>query len=813
MKKGGVQAASTRFLPHALGVVAAALLLVGLFSQTTLYPRLGWWFEDAAQRILGSPLSMDHVLVVDVDEESMRRLEPQLGAWPFPRDVYARATRFLADHGARAIAFDVLFSENREGDDAFARALDRRDVLAAAALPYSLPRSPAYQEQLGRAALFDAIPGGYAQLWPDLTLPLPKFTESSHARIGVISVAVDADGIVRRLPLLHQAYGKVLPDLPLAAMLAAEPADLPHVAGGELRLGTRAWPLNADGSVTLNYPSNAGALPVVPFFQLLDAAAGVQGSAHIGDLVRDKIVFLGSSSAVLGDFALTPVGRLPGLHLNALFEELLLEGRVRRPATLWLDALLLALALIVPVALVYRGAAARPTEFLLGWGAIVLVLLGAGIGLLALNQDSRWLFALLTGIVAHAFALVAWQFTLYREKQRLFYEKLAAQEANRMKTEFLNHMTHELRTPITAIMGFNKVNQFTDDLGRQQRVHNSEIVGRNCEHLLALINNNLDIARIEAGQLPIERKPEDVASLLEELISTLRIIAAEKRLLLSLKIEGALPHALSVDAIRLRQVLLNLVGNAIKFTEKGEVVLEANWDAGNLRLCVRDTGSGIPPESLARVFEPFQRGVGARVTGTGLGLAITRKLVELMGGTIKAGPVPRGGTVFDVRIPAALATLAAPQDEPAPQAALAPLSGRVLVAEDNQNLRDLVELYLHELGLECQLVGDGFEAVDAALAGRFDVVLMDLEMPVMDGFEAAHVLRERDYQAPIIALTAHRDGLEIERAKHEGCNDVLRKPVTIEKLREAIAPLLGSHGSPRSSATQGLDEQEVGNER
>ena len=804
---------STRFLSHAFGVVAAALLLVGLFSQTTLYPRLAWWFEDAAQRSLGSPLAMDHVLVIDVDEESMQRLEPQFGAWPFSREVYARATRFLADHGARAIAFDVLFSESREGDDAFALALDRRGVLAAAALPYPLPRSPAYQQQLGRAALFDAAPGRPAQAWPDLTLPLPKFTDSTHARIGVISVAVDADGIVRRLPLLHQAYGKVLPDLPLAALLAAEPAVLPDVAVGELRFGTRAWPLNADGSVTLNYPSNAGALPVVPFFQLLDAAAGVPGSAHIGDLVRDKIVFLGSSSAVLGDFALTPVGRLPGLQLNALFEEMLLDGRVRRMATSWLDALLLALALVVPIALVHRGAAARPSEFLVGWGAIVLVLLGAGIGLLALNQDARWMFALLAGVVAHAFALVAWQFTLYREKQRLYYEKLAAQEANRMKTEFLNHMTHELRTPITAIMGFNKVNQLTDDLGRDQRVHNSEIVGRSCEHLLALINNNLDIARIEAGQLPIERKPEDVSILLEDLISTLRIIATEKRLLLSLKIEGGLPHALSVDAIRLRQVLLNLVGNAIKFTEKGEVQLEAGWDAGNLRLCVRDTGAGIPPESLARVFEPFQRGVGARVTGTGLGLAITRKLVELMGGTIQAGPAPGGGTSFDVCIPAALATLAPAQPKPAPQPAFAPLSGRVLVAEDNKNLRDLVELYMHELGLECQLVGDGFDAVDAALAGQFDVLLMDLEMPVMDGFEATHVLRERGYQAPIIALTAHRDGLEIERARREGCNDVLRKPVTIEKLRETIAPLLGGPGSSRSTAAQDRDVQERGHER
>jgi signal transduction histidine kinase/CheY-like chemotaxis protein len=808
-----VQPASTRFLIRALGVVAAALMLVGLFSLTTLYPRLAWWFEDSAQRILGSPLAMDHVLVIDVDEESMRRLQPQLGAWPFSRDVYARTARFLAEHGARAVAFDVLFAEPREGDDAFARALGRRDVLAAAALPYPSLRSPAYQEQLARAALFDAAPGDTVQAWPDLTLPLLQLTGSSQARIGVISVVADADGIVRRLPLLHQAYGKVLPNLALAALLASDPGVAPEIAGGELRLGTRAWPLNADGSVTLNYPSNAGALPVLPFFQLLDAEAGADGSAHIGDLVRDKIVFLGSSSAVLGDFALTPVGRLPGLHLNALFEELLLEGSVRRPAAPWLDALLLVLALAVPIALVRRGAAARPNEFLAGWGAIVLVMVGAVPALIALNQGSHWLFAALTGVVAHAFALVAWQFTLYREKQRLFYEKLAAQEANRMKTEFLNHMTHELRTPITAIMGFNKVNQLSDNLGREQRVHNSEIVGRNCEHLLALINNNLDLARIEAGQLPIERKPEDVSVLLEDLVSTLRIMAEEKRLLLSLKIEGRLPQALSVDAIRLRQVLLNLVGNAIKFTQDGGVVVEAGWDAGDLRICVRDTGTGIPPESADQVFEPFRRGAGERATGTGLGLAITRKLVELMGGKIRAGPAPGGGAEFEARIPAALATPAAPQRQPPPQSALQPLSGRVLVAEDNENLRALVELYLRELGLECQLVRNGFEAVDAALAGKFDVLLMDLEMPVMDGFEATHVLRERGYEGPIIALTAHRDGLEIERARREGCDDVLNKPVTIDNLRERIGSLLGGRGIARPRAARERSIQEFSDER
>ena len=151
--------------------------------------------------------------------------------------------------------------------------------------------------------------------------------------------------------------------------------------------------------------------------------------------------------------------------------------------------------------------------------------------------------------------------------------------------------------------------------------------------------------------------------------------------------------------------------------------------------------------------------------------------------------------------------------DPAPRPALAPLSGRVLVAEDDESMRDLIEFYLHDLGLECRLVGDGVDAVDAALAGKFDILLMDMEMPVMDGFEATHALRESGYQAPIIALTAHRDNLEIERARRAGCNDVLNKPVTIEKLRETIAPLLGGQGSSRSTAAPGLDEQEAGNER
>jgi signal transduction histidine kinase/CheY-like chemotaxis protein len=469
---------------------------------------------------------------------------------------------------------------------------------------------------------------------------------------------------------------------------------------------------------------------------------------------------------------------------------------------LWLNALLLALALAVPVAMVFRDTAARPSEFLWGLGAIILLGAGSGIALLAINRSSSWVFATLTGLVAQALALALWLLALYQEKQRLFYENFAAQEASRMKTEFLSHMTHELRTPITAIMGFNKINQLADDLGREQRVHNSEIVARNCEHLLALVNNNLNLARIEAGQLAIERKPEDISELLDDVISTMQIMADEKGLKLRLLKDGRLPPALSLDALRLREILLNLLGNAIKFTERGEVALDVGWGKGELKMDVRDTGVGIPPEGLARAFEPFQRLAGSRVEGTGLGLAITRKLVELMGGTIGANSVPGKGTEFAVRIPAAEVVRAAPRDARAKPVSVSPLAGRALVAEDVEHLRSLIEIYLRELGLECRTVANGFEAVEAAMTGNFNVLLLDMEMPVMDGFEAARVLRERGYEKPIIALTAHYDGAEIERATREGCDTVLNKPVTRERLREVLAPLLAGRGTAPASPQQ-----------
>jgi len=787
-----------------LTVLALAVGFASLCSQATLYSNFQGWLEDAQQRMFGAPLAFEHVVVFDVDEESMQRLDAELGAWPYRRDVYARAARFLVAHGARAIAFDILFSEARPGDEEFAGALNSRSVLAAAALPYTLRRTPAYHEQLGRLAL--PVGGAPARTWLDLTLPLPRFTQDSGALAGVISAAADSDGTVRRTYLLHRAYERVLPSLTLGALLASADASSLAFDAGALRLGERAWPLGADGSVTLRFPANAAALPVVPFFQLHAAAKGAPGTSHIGDLVDGKIVFLGSSSAILGDYVFTPAGQISGLRFSALAGELLLEGRVQRPAHPAIDALLVALAMMLPAFLVIRGPEARPREFAIGFVLVLSAAAGTGGALFAGGQQSRWLFAALSGCSAQAIALFAWLLALYRERERLYYEKLAAEQANQMKTAFLNRMTHELRTPLTAITGFNKINQLDDDLGGAQRIRNSAIIARNCEHLLSLINDHLDIARIEAGQLRVEPRTVDPTALLEDVVATMRIMAIEKGLQLTLRIAQPLPGAVRLDPLRLRQILLNLLGNAVKFTARGSVEVEASWEGQILQFSVRDTGPGIPADSLARVFEPFERGPGAKEAGTGLGLSVTRELVRLMQGTISVASDAGAGARFTV-------TVSAPQEKAAiaaavPAAPISPpgrLSGRILVADDNRDLRELLLFQLAEIGFECTAVADGFEAVEAAERGGFDVVLLDMEMPRMDGWEAAHVLRARGFDRPVVALTAHESAREAERALSEGCDAVLRKPCSMESLYVALMPLLGGASTATPPQTSPAD--------
>jgi CheY-like chemotaxis protein len=222
---------------------------------------------------------------------------------------------------------------------------------------------------------------------------------------------------------------------------------------------------------------------------------------------------------------------------------------------------------------------------------------------------------------------------------------------------------------------------------------------------------------------------------------------------------------------------------------------------------VRDTGPGIPDDAIARIFEPFEQAdasIARRYGGTGLGLAITRNLVALMGGAIDVTSRPGLGSAFTVRLPAEVAARAQTV-RPITEAIAArePLAGRVLVAEDNEDIRGLVEILLPKLGVDVKCVANGLSAVEAALAGGFDAVLMDMEMPVMNGYEAVHVLRTRNFTGAILALTAHTEGPEVERALAAGCDGLVAKPVTLDALRAALRPILRDSRRPEGAARPG----------
>lgn len=790
----------------ALAACVIGVAIATLFALTTLFERLSNWLYDSLQSSYGYVAHLENIVVLDVDEESLRRMSASLGSWRNDREVFAAVVRYLEANGARAVAFHLLLSDERQGDEALAEAIGPNTVLAAAGLPVTLAGRPDYERHLAATAaaskIFSIDPDSRdpsPQIphwsWAYMKLPAETLTARRTAPVGVVNLSPDEDGMLRRIALFHGTEDYVMPSLPIAVLATADAAAAPfRVENGVLQLRRSSLPLGANSEVLLRFPANTDDLRVIPLFEAALAASGAPASQWLARDIAGKIVFIGSSSALAADYAYTPVGRLSGVQVAAIAYATLAAGHFIAPAGLAINALLLLVALSVPVMLIRRGVEARAIDYFVALVVLPILLAAAGAALYDVGYQPRWLFALIAGLATLGSALALWLYALSEERRRLRYETLAAQQANRLKSDFLAQLTHELRTPLTAIMGFNKLNQFTDDLGRESRMHNSGIIGRNCEHLLALINNNLDMAKIEAGTLVIAPAPEDPEQLLRNVVGTMRPFADEKHLRLRFTRETPLPAGLMLDAFRVRQVLINLLSNALKFTSAGSVELTVAWHVAALVIIVRDTGSGIPAEALERIFEPFEQAdasIAQRYGGTGLGLSITRRLVELMGGTIEVESQVGLGSVFRVRIPSEPAARTETV-RPIADAFVARerLIGRILLAEDNADIRALVERYLVKLGVEPRAVANGFSAVEAALSEPYDVVLIDMEMPVMNGYEAVHVLRTRGYSGPILALTAHNGGIEVERARSAGCDDIVNKPTTLETLRSALAPYL-----------------------
>lgn len=413
-----------------------------------------------------------------------------------------------------------------------------------------------------------------------------------------------------------------------------------------------------------------------------------------------------------------------------------------------------------------------------------------------------------------------------------------AEAANRAKSDFLANMSHEIRTPMNALLGFADLLADEDLTPEERRAHVTTI-RRSGEHLLSIINDLLDLSKIEAGHTQVESLDVDLLTLLHEVLALMRTRAEQAGLNLSVHADNPVPKTIRTDPTRLRQILLNLLGNAVKFTPSGSVTLRVGLGrAGEggvvLRFGVEDTGIGMSQDVLSRIFRPFTQADSSTTRqfgGTGLGLTLCKRFAEMLGGSISVQSEPGRGTTFEFTIDpgpvdgAALidnASLAgrAPSpmtpDTPTPTGNLA-LNARVLVAEDGKDNQVLIRHYLSHTGADVTIVGDGQAAIDEiARAERegtgYDLVLMDVQMPRMDGHAAARALRAAGFTRPILALTAHAMATDRARALEAGCDDHITKPIDRARLIRACSEWLerSARTTPTLASRDGDDPHSPG---
>ena len=374
----------------------------------------------------------------------------------------------------------------------------------------------------------------------------------------------------------------------------------------------------------------------------------------------------------------------------------------------------------------------------------------------------------------------------------------AAEAANKAKSAFVAAMSHEIRTPLNAIVGFADLISGSTD-GELRKAYIETLRG-SARHLISIVNDILDFTRLEAGGVTLRASPFDLDALLAQANLALKALVADKPIALEFHRDPGLPRALFGDSGRVMQIVLNLLGNAAKFTQRGSIAfhvtgLMVSTTKAQIRFEVIDTGPGVGDQARARLFHPFEQGDAmgkVRADGTGLGLVISRRLARLMGGDIHLETEEGKGSWFWFEAPfeiADLAAAAANGGAPRPPLHEAPRPLQVLVAEDSAPSRTLLAIMLRARGHTVEQAENGAEAVDLARRGRFDLILMDIQMPVMDGLEAARRIRKPGQQnssTPIVAVTA--DAFEEQRIEclAVGIDDVMVKPFTEDALGEVV---------------------------
>jgi signal transduction histidine kinase/ActR/RegA family two-component response regulator len=388
-------------------------------------------------------------------------------------------------------------------------------------------------------------------------------------------------------------------------------------------------------------------------------------------------------------------------------------------------------------------------------------------------------------------------------------QRAQAEASNKAKSEFLANMSHEIRTPMNAILGFTELLQ-ADNISPEDRKDYIQTIQRNGDHLLCVINDILDLSKVESGKMTVESVQTPLPELVGRVCSLMRPKAEQKGLHLEQELGDDLPQIVLTDPVRLRQILLNLLGNAIKFTEAGFVRLSLSHEQRDANRCalifeISDSGIGIPADKIDRLFQPFNQADESTTRnfgGTGLGLALSKQFAELLGGRIEVESTLGEGSTFRVTVqvrvidtPSAEVQrdVAKPADEAESKPTATQFPGvRVLLAEDGKDNQRLVMFHLRKLGVETVLCENGKDAAEQALAARdqgtpMDLILMDMQMPVLDGYSATKLLREKGYTGRIVALTAHAMQGDRQQCIDAGCDDYATKPISREKLAKLIS--------------------------
>ena len=386
-----------------------------------------------------------------------------------------------------------------------------------------------------------------------------------------------------------------------------------------------------------------------------------------------------------------------------------------------------------------------------------------------------------------------------------------AEAANRAKSEFLANMSHEIRTPMNAILGFTELLRRGFGKSERESSHYLDTIHQSGKHLLGLINDILDLSKVEAGQLTVEKIACAPHTVVQGALAELGLKAQEKGIRLTLRLAAPVPQRVQSDPARLRQVLLNLLSNAVKFTQQGGIEVVLGCDGGTYSIEVNDSGIGIAPDKVDSVFDPFTQAdasITRRFGGTGLGLAISRRLARALGGDLTARSQLGVGTsmrfTFATGPLEGVRLLDATELDSARDAAAGPQRtrwhippARVLVVDDGPENRELLSLVLTEQGLWVEEAENGQVALDMLAGGSYDLVLMDMQMPVLDGYAATRELRRRGLQMPVVALTAHAMKGYEDEVLQAGCTAYLTKPVDIDILLQQAALLLG--GTPEAA--------------